>query len=335
MKLWRIVVLSLCLLLGAGFFAFAGGSGEAGAAAPPAGDAAVKITVAHMFPEKDPYHLGILDAEKYLKEKTNGRITFEIYPNGTYGEQLNSVQAVTMGTLDVFNHSFSSDYYEPAGALQGPYLFRDYDHWHKFIGSDVYKEIVAGLEKAMNSKIISSYHYGFREVVFTDKAASPQEFSGKNMRVVNFAPYPEAATVLNTTGVPLGINDVYMAIKTGVVKGTENPLQQIRVNNFQEVTKYLILTDHMLAIGTWIMSDKKYNSLSDGDKKLVEEAFWVASKTIEQGYEAAEKECVDQFKAAGLEVVTPNKTLFMERLPLVFKKYPQWEEIYKRVQAIK
>jgi TRAP-type C4-dicarboxylate transport system substrate-binding protein len=91
----------------------------------------------------------------------------------------------------------------------------------------------------------------------------------------------------------------------------------------------------MLAIGTWIMSEKKYNSLSEADKKLVEEAFWIASKTIEQGYEAAGKECVDVFKAAGLEVVTPDKTPFMERLPLVFKKYPDWEGIYKRVQAIK
>jgi TRAP-type C4-dicarboxylate transport system substrate-binding protein len=91
----------------------------------------------------------------------------------------------------------------------------------------------------------------------------------------------------------------------------------------------------MLAIGTWIMANNKYNSLSAADKVLVEEAFWIASKTIEEGYEAAEKDCVDVFKKAGLEVIYPDKSAFMARLPRVFANYPKWEEIYKKVQAVK
>ncbi len=331
-KMMKMTVVVCVLLLSAAMALSAAGAEEGASAGEELKP--ITITVAHMFPEQDPYHLGVLAAQEYLKEKTDGRISFRIYSNGSYGEQLNSVQAVTMGILDVFNHSFSSDYYEPAGALQGPYLFRDYDHWRNFIGSEVYNEIVAGLEESMNAKIVSSYHFGFRQVVFTEKAETPEDFRGKNIRVVNFAPYPEAATVLGATGVPLGINDVYMAIKNGTVLGTENPLVQIRANNFQEPTNYLIMTEHMLALGTWIMSNKLWDSLSDSDKVLVEEAFWVAAKTIEEGYEAAEQECIDQFVAEGLEVVYPEKAPFMARLPLVFDKYPEWEAIYERVQAI-
>jgi len=172
-----------CVLLLFAVAALSAAGAQEGAAAAGEELKPVTITVAHMFPEQDPYHLGVLAAQEYLKEKTDGRISFRIYSNGSYGEQLNSVQAVTMGILDVFNHSFSSDYYEPAGALQGPYLFRDYDHWRNFIGSDVYNEIVAGLEASMNAKIVSSYHFGFRQVVFTEKAETPEDFKGKNIRV--------------------------------------------------------------------------------------------------------------------------------------------------------
>lgn len=292
------------------------------------------ITIAHYYPEDNPHHKAMMAVKEYLEDVTDGRITCEIYSNGSYGDQMNSVQAVMMGTLDVFDHSFDSDYYEPAGVIQGPYLFRSYDHWRNFIGSDVYNELVAGLEEGMNVKVLSAFHYGFREVLCTEKCETPEDFEGLSMRVVNITPYPEAATVLGSTGVPIGIDDVYMSLKTGVVKATENPMAQLQERKFDEVTKYLIKTDHMLAAGNWIMSKKCWDGMSATDQELVEKAFWDASAIIEQGYEDADAEVEKAFVEEGIEVIEPDKQLFMDRLPLVFENYPEWEEYYKRIQEI-
>lgn len=292
------------------------------------------IVLAHYYPEDNPHHAAMVYVKEFLEEKTDGRITCEIYSNGSWGDQMTSVQAVTMGTLDVFDHSFDANYYAPAGVVQGPYLFRSYDHWRNFVGSDVYQELVAGLEEGMNCKVVSAFHYGFREVLSTQKCETVDDFSKINMRVVNIDPYPEAATVLGATGTPISIDDVYLSLKTGTVDATENPMAQLKERKFNEVTKYLIKTDHMIAAGNWIMSKKCWDSLSAEDQALVEEAFWEASRIIEEGYEAADASVEAEFVEQGIEVLTPDKQQFMDRLELVFEKYPDWKEYYERIQAI-
>lgn len=295
----------------------------------------IVIEVAHMYSTDDSHHAALEKANEYLQEKTDGRISLNIYANGTYGDQANCIQAVRMNTLDVFHTSYNADYVKEASALQGPYLFRDYDHWHKFTESSIKDEINAKIEDAMGCHIIETNHFGFREVVSTVKATTPEEFSGVKMRVVNVSPYPEAAVVLGATGTPIGIGDVYMSLQTSVVQATENPLSQIDSMKFAEVTEYLIKTDHMLATEYWIMSDDCFNGLSEEDRALVIEAFGIMGDYIEESNESAEEAYLEKFSTEnGLEIVEVDKELFMERLPEVFKDYPEWEEIYAEVQAL-
>lgn len=315
---------------------------DAPAADAPAADATapaadpIVIEVAHMYANEDSHHVAVEMANEFLKEKTNGRISFNIYPNGTYGDQANCIQAVRMNTLDVFHTSYNADYVKEASALQGPYLFRDYAHWHLFTESPIKEEINAKIEEAMGCHIVETNHFGFREVVSTVKATTPEEFAAVKMRVVNVSPYPEAAVILGATGTPLGIGDVYMSLQTNVVQATENPLSQIDSMKFAEVTKYLIKTDHMLATEYWIMSNECYDQFSAEDLALVLEAFAIMGDHIEKSNETAEEDFLNKFKTEnGLEIVEVDKQLFMDRLPEVYKTYPEWEAIYAQVQALK
>lgn len=305
-------------------------------AAPEVAADPIVIELAHMYANEDSHHAAAEMANEFLKEKTDGRISLNIYPNGTYGDQANCIQAVRMNTLDVFHTSYNADYVKEASALQGPYLFRDYDHWHLFTESAIKDEINAKIEEAMGCHIIETNHFGFREVVSTVKATTPEEFSSVKMRVVNVSPYPEAAVILGATGTPLGIGDVYMSLQTSVVQATENPLSQIDSMKFAEVTNYLIKTDHMLATEYWIMSNECYDQFSAEDLALVQEAFAIMGDHIEKSNETAEGDYLNKFKTEnGLEIVEVDKQLFMDRLPEVYKTYPEWEAIYAEVQALK
>ncbi len=320
MKKVLAVALVLCMIFALSAISFA--------------DDKIVIEVGSMYTTEDSHHAALLKADEYLKEKTDGRISLNIYPNGTYGDQANCIQAVRMGTLDVFHTSYSADYVPEASALQGPYLFRDYAHWKLFKESEIRANIDARLEEAMGCHLIGTNHFGFREVISTVKATTPEEFSKVKLRVVNVSPYPEAAVVLGATGTPIGIGDVYMSLQTGVVQATENPLSQIDSMHFAEVTDYLIKTDHMLATEYWIMSNDCWDKLGD-DAALVVEAFDIAGQYIEEANETAEEEFLAKFQSENnIEVVEVDKQLFMDRLPEVFKDYPQWEEIYAEVQAL-
>lgn len=294
----------------------------------------IVIEVAHMFAEGDPNTIAVEEGKKYIEEKSNGRITFKIYPNGTYGEQFNAIQAVRMGDLDVMCSGFGTEFVKEAGAIQGPYLFRDYDHWKKFKKSEVCNALVEKIEEAANYQIVGIGHFGFRQTILVKSATTPEEFSKVKLRVVNSPPYPEAATVLGASGTPIPITDVYMSIKTKVVDGSENPLPQIISMKFYEPAKYLIMTDHMLATQYWVASNKLYERLGEDGVKLFEETFDFIATRVEEINEAQEQENINFLKENGVTIITPNKEPFMERISLVLEKYPDWKEIYEAVAKL-
>ena len=73
----------------------------------------------------------------------------------------------------------------------------------------------------------------------------------------------------------------------------------------------------------------------DNDLAVVLEAFELMGSMIEEANENAETEFLAKFESEnGLEIVEVAKQLFMDRLPEVYKTYPEWEAIYAEVQAL-
>jgi tripartite ATP-independent transporter DctP family solute receptor len=292
--------------------------------------------VAHVFNTDHPVHSGLVKANEMLKTKTNGKFELQIFPAGTYANYKNAIQAVKMGVLDLCPLDTAIDYYEESGVLLSPYTFRDYDHWAKFKQSKVYGELLETIGEKVGVKQLALYTFGFRHTTTKDKKArTPEDFKDLKIRVVNFPPYPEAATVLNAHGSPLPIGDVYMAMASGVADGQENPFTQILTMKFYEVQKYLILTGHMLATSGTIMSKKSWDSLSASEKKIFEEVFSFEADTIDKEVISGEAKLLEELKSKGMEVIEVDKAPFQQRVSLVFKKYPKFQGLYDKIQAIR
>jgi TRAP-type C4-dicarboxylate transport system substrate-binding protein len=153
--------------------------------------------------------------------------------------------------------------------------------------------------------------------------------------VVDFPPYPEAATILGAVGTALPIGDVYLALSTGVADGQENPFTQILTMKFYEVQKYLLLTGHMLATSGVMMAKKTWGGLNSQDQAAVVEAFQMGAERIDELVIEKEKVMMEDLKSKGMVIVEVDKKPFMERVPIVLKRYPEWTELYNKIQAIK
>ena len=92
---------------------FAGLSGVAEAATR-------KLTIGHVFATDHPVHVALLETQKYLEEKSGGKFSLEIFPNATYANYKNAIQAVRMGALDMCPLDTAADYLEESGVLLGP-----------------------------------------------------------------------------------------------------------------------------------------------------------------------------------------------------------------------
>lgn len=294
-----------------------------------------KLSIAHVFATNHPVHVALLEANEMLKEKSNGRLELNIYPNGTYANYNDAVQAVIMGQLDMAPLDSASEYLPKSGVLLGPYVFRSYEHWSNFKDSQIYEDLKDEISDAVGLKQLDLYNFGFRNMTGNKPLTKLDDFARLKLRVVDFAPYNEIATIFKAVGTSLPIGDVYMGLQSGVVDAEENPLTQIVTMKFFEVQKYLMLTQHMLAVAGTTMSTKTWNSLSAEDQQIIVEVFRFEADRIDQIVRENEEALIAEVQSAGMTVIRDIDTKpFRDRVSLVLEKNPSWVELYNQIQRI-
>jgi TRAP-type C4-dicarboxylate transport system substrate-binding protein len=306
-------------------------------AASPAAAVDRTFRVAHVFNLDHPVHKGLELANAQLKERSNGRFALQIFPSGTFANYRDAVTAVRTGTLDLAPLDSAIDYLPSLECCSPPLRSGITITGAPSRAATSTATFSSASAARPGVKQLPLYTFGFRFVTTRNTPAkTPEEFSGLKLRVVNFPPYPEAATILNATGTPLPIGDVYLALSSGVADGQENPLTQIAAMKFHEVQRYLIETRHMLATSGLAMSRRAWNALGAADKAIIEDVFNAAAAEIDRLVIEGEQ---DLFKKLvndhGMRPIEVDRSLFMARAPLVFKKHPEFRDLYDRIQAIK
>jgi tripartite ATP-independent transporter DctP family solute receptor len=327
----RIISITLILMLVMGVM-FSAGQVDS-SAAQKAGPR--KLTIAHVFATNHPVHLALLEANKLLQEKSDGRLELTIFPNGTYANYNDAVQAVIMNQLDMAPLDSASEYLPKSGVLLGPYVFRNYGHWTNFKDSEVYAKLKEEISEAVGVKQLDHYNFGFRNMTGNKPLTKLEDFSRLKLRVVNFPPYNEIATIFNAVGTSLPIGDVYMGLQSGVVDAQENPLTQIVTMKFYEVQKYLMLTQHMLAVAGTIMSKSTWDSLSPADQQIITEVFRFEADYIDRMVRENEENLIKEVQSYGMTVIRDiNIKPFQDRVQLVLQRNPAWVDLYNQIQAI-
>ena len=140
----------------------------------------------------------------------------------------------------------------------------------------------------------------------------------------------------------MSFGEVYLGLKTGTIEGQDNPLPTDLNAKFYEVTKYIVLTDHVVNSVWPTINEKKWQSLTPEDQKLIMQAIQAARKACSEQNLKAEAELVDFFKGEGMIVIEdPDRAAFAEYAKNSYltesKEISEhWDmELYEKIQALK
>jgi TRAP-type C4-dicarboxylate transport system substrate-binding protein len=127
------------------------------------------------------------------------------------------------------------------------------------------------------------------------------------------------------------------SLKQNVVDGQENPLPTIKAGKFDEVQKYLVLTGHIITPRLVVVNEAFWQGLSPADRTLIGDAIKAGIVWHDDELQKQMKALVDQFRQAGVQVITPDVNLF--RAPVVAKVPKLFEAkwgagMYEKIQAI-
>ena len=288
---------------------------------PALADEAIRLRVSTAAPPSD-FLAKSLEQFKQELEAARAGLTAEIYPAGALFKQGTEIPALQRGNLEMSTMTtFEVAQQIPEyGFFNRAYLFRDYDHLrHVFDGQIAadYRKIVSD---KMGIEILATLYLGTRQVNLRAKrdVKTPADLAGTKMRMPGGPEWLLLGRTLGVNPVPMGMPEVYLAMKTGTIDGQENPLSVMGAAKLYEVSEEVVLTAHMLQPVFINIATPVWNKLSPAQKTLVETAARKAAKANDEGRLADEATVLAGLKSRGLVIATPDLAAFRANADTVY-----------------
>jgi tripartite ATP-independent transporter DctP family solute receptor len=202
------------------------------------------------------------------------------------------------------------------------YVVRDPAHQQKVFDGPIGENLFKTVSEKMDVTILSTVYLGTRQVNLREArpVRTPADLKGIKLRMPGTKEWLFLGEALGATATPLAFGEVYLGLKTGTIDGQDNPLPTVRAAKFYEVTKQLVLTNHLVD-GIFIaISNKTWNGLTAAQKQSVKAAAQAASQYNNENRIKEEGQIVDFFKQQGLQVTTPDLEAFRKSVQDTYAK---------------
>ncbi|MGC1204278.1 MAG: TRAP transporter substrate-binding protein [Flavobacteriaceae bacterium] len=300
----------------------------------------VKIMyLAHTLPQTHPVHKGILEFQKAVKEKSEGKLEVKIFPDGMLGSEREVLELLQIGSVDITKVSAAtlSNFVPEYHVLGIPYLFRDKQHQFDVLEGEVGKSILEKGEKFW-LRGLCYYDAGSRSFYTSSKAIrTPDDLKGLKIRVMNNQMAINMVNALGGSATPMAYGELYTAIQQGVVDGAENNPPSFVSSNHHEVSKYYTLDQHSSVPDVLIIGTKFWEKLSDQERIWVQEAADESSQAEKVFWNESVEESIKIAQEFGVEIILPEKSLFAEKSKSVLeeflKKYPDMVDLVNKIKA--
>jgi tripartite ATP-independent transporter DctP family solute receptor len=261
-----------------------------------------------------------------VKTKTMGRVAIQAFPGGQLGGSRDMIDATASGVQQIVTEGAANfGAWVPAISLvEAPYIWRDAAHMVKVMNGPIGEQFNQTLVKARGMRILGTTYYGTRHITTSTKEVkTPADLVGLKLRVPENDVFKAMAEAWGARPTPMNFGELYLALKQNVVDGQENPLPTIKSAKFEEVQKYLVLSGHIITPRLVVVNEAFWQGLAAADRKIIAEAVKAGISWQNEELSKQERALVDQLKAAGMTVITPDVNAF--RAPVVAKVPKQFE----------
>ncbi len=197
---------------------------------------------------------------KELAEKaTKGRVKIELYPNSTLYKDKEELEALQLGAVQMLAPSLAK--FGPLGAREFevfdlPYIFPSKDVLYRVTEGPIGKDLLKKLEpKGITG--LAYWDNGFKVMSANKPLHSPADMRGLKMRIQSSKVLDAQMRALGANPQVMAFSEVYQALQTGVVDGTENPPSNLYTQKMHEVQKHVTLTNHGY-LGYAVIVNKKF-----------------------------------------------------------------------------
>jgi TRAP-type transport system periplasmic protein len=272
------------------------------------------LRLGHLANEDNVWHLASVYFGEQLSELTEGRLAVEVFPNESLGREIDMINGMQLGTVDMTITGESLQNWTPMAALLAiPYGYQTLEDMDEVASGEIGQEIEQSIIDNAQIRPIAYFARGPRNLTANRAIESPDELNGLRLRVPNVPLFVDTWQALGAQPTPMAFGEVFTSLQAGTIDAQENPLALIRSASFNEVQSHVNLTEH---VRSWIyltLSEITWNSLSEDDQEAVMEAARRTQEHERELFLAEEEEHRQFLEQAGMTFVEVDQAAFAEQ----------------------
>lgn len=269
---------------------------------------------------------------------SEGQMEVKIYPSEQLGTERQCLELLQVGSLDMVKVSsavlegFSRDY----RVFGLPYIFRNDTHRFNVLEGEIGQEILLSGEDVW-LRGLTYYDAGSRSFYTADTPIrEPEDLEGLKIRV---QPSPVAIQMIEQLGgqaTPISFGELYTALQQGVVDGAENNPPSVHSTRHYELVDYYSLDEHTSPPDVLLVSTHTWETLSEQERDWLQTAADASLQHQKTLWAEAEKEAMKVIKEAGVEIVRPDKSAFVEKVKPLYDQYQENQpRVYELLERIR
>jgi C4-dicarboxylate-binding protein DctP len=293
-------------------------------AGPAQAQQPIVIKFSHVVAPDTPKGKGALKFKELAEKYTNGKVVVEVYPNSQLYKDNEELQALQLGAVQMLAPSLAK--FGPLGVREFevfdlPFILPNKAALRKVTEGPLGKKLM-GLLEPKGIAGLAYWDNGFKDMSANKPLRMPDDFKGLKMRIQSSKVLEAQMRALGAIPQVMAFSEVYQALQTGVVDGTENPPSNEYTQKMHEVQKYTMLSEHGY-VGYAVIANKKFwDGLPADIRANLDKAMAEATAFTNDIAQKENDEALDEIKKSGksqvLELTAEQKAAWKKALEPVY-----------------
>ncbi|MFG6460001.1 TRAP transporter substrate-binding protein [Roseateles sp. DXS20W] len=215
---------------------------------PVAGQAQGPIVIkfSHVVAPETPKGKAAQRFKELAEARTGGRVRVEVYPNSQLYKDKEEMEALQLGSVQMLAPSLAK--FGPLGVKEFevfdlPYLFKDTAAFHAVTEGPLGTELLRKLEPK-GIRGLAYWDNGFQIMSANRPLRQVGDFRGLKMRIQASKVLDAQMRALGAVPQVMAFSELYQALQTGLVDGTEGVPSNYYTQKIFEVQKHMTLSNH-------------------------------------------------------------------------------------------
>ena len=221
------------------------------------------IHFSHVVAENTPKGLAATKFAELVKEKTDGRVIVQVYPNGILYHDENEFEALQKNDVQMIAPTFSkmTSYLPSWQVLDLPFIIETDEQLKQVLTGPLKEKLLAELD-TLNIQGLQFWSNGFKQIAANDfPIIQPDDFQNLRIRVMSSELISKQFSLLGATPVTTTFDDVFYEIENNTVQAQENTLSNLYSKGFHAYEKHITLSNHGIMGYAVMMNQSFWNSL--------------------------------------------------------------------------